>query len=200
MIMWLRASSLSPTVFRCSGSIHSSGPPLAPAPSMYVSFHLCSYLRRFFGSCCTIPIPLYSFPMALSFSPFLRLSVSCIFYWLLFLFSVGPPSLNREFSPSCRALQPRKARPCNTAYGAKDPRPHARSRHSHRDHGPFSVPSHLVGPHDHAQRVGAVPARAGSTRLAHLPRSPEKAFDWCAHSAQIPWVFFSVGTGSRLLW
>ena len=53
-------------------------------------------------------------------------------------------------------------------------------------------PSHLVGPPGHAQRVAAVPARAGSTWLAHLLRSPEKAFDWCDHAALGPWAFRSV--------
>ena len=64
---------------------------------------------------------------------------------------------------------------------------------------PDLVPSLLVGPPDHAQRVGAIPVDAVSTWLDHFPRCPEEPIDWCAHHRLDLWASDYVGSGSRFI-
>ena len=64
---------------------------------------------------------------------------------------------------------------------------------------PDLVPSLLVGPPDHAQRVGAIPVDAVSTWLDHFPRCPEEPIDWCAHHRLDLWASEYVGSGSEFI-
>ena len=65
---------------------------------------------------------------------------------------------------------------------------------------PDLVPSLLVGPPDHAQRVGAIPVDAVSTWLDHLPRCPEEPIDWWHRHRLGLWASEYVGSGSRLVY
>ena len=113
----------------------------------------------------------------------------CVLYGLLLIFFVRTPLRNScPFSPAATS--------CN--HGDSDPHPCPLSTCPSAP-WPDLVPSLLVGPPDHAQRVGAIPVDAVSTWLDHFPRCPEEPIDWWHHHRLDLWASDYVGSGSRFI-